>query len=481
MNNSKKYLAIGVFILIFILITSLTVPINSGKALEALNEILLPVILLLVFLIGLLVLLILFFKNRRFGLKSIIGLSGASIGGCIVMAYNIPLVFLHKSFYIIDWHSINWNAVDLGLKSVTVTDRFFVLVFILLMAMVFSVPFWLARITMSNVDQYLKELITFKYASKDSIYEQSLQSPLNYLFHFLVWAFWILGFLGTITALYTALSILAVTCLGIISSSFMGGCSNFVNLADAFLIVVFTGYVPRETIIFITDVALSVFAVLFLVIYSYIAYSRYKVSRVVSRELKEVTLDKSEYLSIYKDINDISNQIGINAPIIALDNTSDISAKAGYIGIPFLSFQSYLRIGSGAIVNFKDSSMMTALLAHEMHHIKVGSSIKYQLYNILSQFALMGKSFLLILFDFYKWEYEADRFAVDWLVKHSNFSVEQAKEILIKTLEATRGIPDKVELAKTKWGRFINLYFHGKPEAYFHPSIDRRIERIRAI
>lgn len=174
----------------------------------------------------------------------------------------------------------------------------------------------------------------------------------------------------------------------------------------------------------------------------------------------------------------------ISKPIIVIDQSDSIAANAKFI-FP-LGF--VLRLTKKATEGLSPDELET-LLAHEIFHIK-RHSLPFAILNFLSEWTIFGSGFLNLAQNSKEMEYDADRFAVEWLG-----SKGKGKDILVGLLDKVSIVNSIGGLAYSKGAmnfirtnhepggqsihKFIDQLFFGDIVlSYLHPTINERIERI---
>jgi Zn-dependent protease with chaperone function len=183
-------------------------------------------------------------------------------------------------------------------------------------------------------------------------------------------------------------------------------------------------------------------------------------------------------------LTDICDFARISKPIIVIDQSDSIAANAKFIfPIGFV-----LRLTKKAAEGLSPDELET-LLAHEIFHIK-RHSLPFAILNFLSEWTIFGSGFLNLAQNSKEMEYDADRFAVEWLG-----SKGKGKDILVGLLDKVSIVNSIGGLAYSKGAmnfirtnhepggqsihKFIDQLFFGDIIlSYLHPTINERIERI---
>ena len=189
----------------------------------------------------------------------------------------------------------------------------------------------------------------------------------------------------------------------------------------------------------------------------------------------------------------------MDAPPIAVIPSRAFYASTKIVGFP--GFKTYIVI-SERCLELKDEEL-EGILAHELFHIKHHAVIWYLL-NLLSDISLFGNGFLVVLINSYQNELDSDRFVVKWLEENKIMASNYIDALRIMTLSSSlyevkdigiriREFNDKAGLRTDINGKpLINkvigkikilneFYFGDLVISYIHPSVDERIERIKAM
>lgn len=192
-------------------------------------------------------------------------------------------------------------------------------------------------------------------------------------------------------------------------------------------------------------------------------------------------------------INKICNSLGIRHPVLVISDEPVItgSIKSVFpIGI-------VLKVSKNTIEMLRKDEL-TAMIAHEMAHLKK-HSLMYSLLDFLSEWTFFGNGFLAIVTNSKEAEFEADRFACNWLRSNGH-----DKKVLISALQKsvvanamlgylapsnsimafsdgkiTESSHDITFVERMKL--CYELYFGDLVLSYVHPGIDERIKRIEGL
>ena len=205
--------------------------------------------------------------------------------------------------------------------------------------------------------------------------------------------------------------------------------------------------------------------------------------------------NQDDTVGILNEIKKISNYFSVFPPIVYVLPSNLPFAKVGYVGFPF--FYSYLLLSEGCFNLRKEE--LKGVLAHELYHIKM-HSVKWYFLNLLSDITLFGTGFLVMVIDSYKQELDADYHAAVWVKKYGSI-VDFVRGLQIMGLaggeSGVGGIGSSGEFVDVA-GRFsgngslfdrlkrmvnlvLDLYFGDDVLNYIYPSLEERIERIKAI
>ena len=345
-------------------------------------------------------------------------------------------------------------------------------------------------------------------SSSEKYLTQSRRLPKSLkVFYLLSWFF---CFIGTITACYYAISIIAYLINPNHISIWLQIAKDFVDYGEISLRFIFLGILNKHLIGFLHQALFYAFAGSFLVFFSFIWFYRYSDNLKSWKALKKGTSAIQDDLIRAQNIADkIADHAQKKRPKvsisdISINNPNEINAQA--FRLPFPISQEYIGITQGVLKRPDDE--LISLLAHEIEHLRSSQMIKIKFLNFLSQYTLCGKGFLLIFVDTQKWEEDADDFAVQCLKNIYNYTDEKARETVAMTLQVSQEMGTSIqlfnrglsflsapfffksdeELQKESFVKIfvyrmkliIHLYF-GNSLAYFHPPIDQRIERIKTI
>lgn len=183
-------------------------------------------------------------------------------------------------------------------------------------------------------------------------------------------------------------------------------------------------------------------------------------------------------------LTDICDFARISNPSIVIDKSDSIAANAKFV----FPFGFVLRLTKKTAEDLSPDEL-EALLAHEIFHIKK-HSLSFAILNYLSEWTVFGGGFLSLAQNSKEMEYEADRFAVEWLGNKG-----KGKEILVGLLDRvsivnsigglaySQGVMNFIhpehEAGSQSIHKFIDQLFFGDIIlSYLHPTINERIERI---
>lgn len=215
--------------------------------------------------------------------------------------------------------------------------------------------------------------------------------------------------------------------------------------------------------------------------------------RRVSRQALEVVRgdavdDKTKAL-----IERVCGDVGVKSPrILHLEGISPI-VQVGYV----FPLGMVLQISKTATRHLKEDQL-TAIVAHEAYHLKMHSGLIWIL-DALSTWTLFGSGFLSMVLDTREWEFEADAHAARYLQDRGlDPGILSSALKRIATLEdynnrlasssALRAVPglgeyerDASRSPKEKLRWVFAVFLGDLILSYIHPTLEERIERIRAL
>lgn len=186
---------------------------------------------------------------------------------------------------------------------------------------------------------------------------------------------------------------------------------------------------------------------------------------------------------IVDKLNAICVFAGIDKPFIVVDKEDSIAANVKFI----FPFGIFIRLTQRAMDEL-DGDELEALLAHEIFHVKK-HGLAFSVMNFLSEWTLFGGGFLTLSQNSKEMEYDADRFALQWLSqnrKDRNILVSLLDKVSIVNsiggLAYSQGamnfIGSRPEKKSQTIHKFIDQLFFGDIIlSYVHPTINERIER----
>jgi Zn-dependent protease with chaperone function len=211
-------------------------------------------------------------------------------------------------------------------------------------------------------------------------------------------------------------------------------------------------------------------------------------------------------------LSPICKYAGIRMPIIVISSGSScFKYQSSYFGFPI--YRNVLSIPEGTCRQLTDEGdRIIALLAHEIGHAK-NHALKYRLQYVLSELSLMGGGFLNILNSSFEIEFEADKFAVEYLGsigKNASCLISLLEEI--QDWEKNNAIREsshvndigRLNFAMTRHADyrenllmaydnagpfrkylisiklFCQMCFGNEVLSYLHPPIEERIKRIKS-
>ncbi|MBW2589107.1 MAG: M48 family metalloprotease [Deltaproteobacteria bacterium] len=200
-------------------------------------------------------------------------------------------------------------------------------------------------------------------------------------------------------------------------------------------------------------------------------------------------------------VEQISERLEMDMPIIVLTKSDIPGAQADFTGFPY--FKKCMFLSKGCL-KFSNNELK-GLIAHEMFHLKK-HSIKWYILNKLSNFTLFGTGFLACTVSSYQLEFEADEFAWKYL-KEGKADLKEYENAL-RLIEISQRFKRKViekngsllflngkddnkidNKKKLKYLQRINmnikifseLYFGDEILSYIHPTIEDRMANLRKL
>ncbi|MGD0917113.1 MAG: M48 family metalloprotease [Thermodesulfobacteriota bacterium] len=317
-------------------------------------------------------------------------------------------------------------------------------------------------------------------------------------FSHIVFFFWIVTSATLYVMIYTVLSISEFCILNKSFLFHMNISERYFNETKAVVGVVLTPLTSRPVADFLARVILFAYCVPLLWLLYRVLNKRIKGYFRNLKERKQFILhEMDDHLNLYKIAREIAEDCGVATPDIVVTPSKIPIMRAEYIGFPH--FHSYVLLSEGCLNRKKEE--LIGLLAHEIYHIK-RHNFKWYALNLLSDYTVFGSGFLAATINSHQLELDADRYATEWVkergavsdyinglqIMYVGGSVNRDGTGLSLT-GSHHGNADEGEKKqesvlrrlKGNMGTVFELYFGETILSYIHPSLEERIEKIRAI
>lgn len=446
---------------------------------------------LILFAFVLFLLLSLIISKREFGIKIRFGLFGMVMGVSFAIYSLLPVLTIWISSWFQDIAKLtsipNFKAA-IAEHSATSVLWFSVVPIILLYAIVAFIAWIFLHDGISMADKLVSMA---KYKSTDSRSGLQLafeKNSFSNVFSVFIFAIWIFCALSTVMGFYFSAAGLEYGFTGnnlLLGSNMIEIVKNNFRILFSFIATVGNKAVPVE---FILRMLFLIYAIPLAAIFSVL------IVRWIAELRRVAVWRRANPAGEIKDITKkICISLGIRLPVFVISDEPVItgSIKTVFpIGIVFkISKNTIEMLG-------KDE--LTAMIAHEMAHLKK-HSFMYSLLDFLSEWTFFGKGFLAIVTNSKEAEFEADRFACNWLISNGH-----DKKVLISALQKsvvanamlgylapsnsimsfsdgkTAELNHDINFAK-RMRLCYELYFGDLVLSYVHPSIEERIKKIEGL
>lgn len=350
-----------------------------------------------------------------------------------------------------------------------------------------------------------KEINKYPLSSSESIYFKALDYGhwLKY-FNMIIFTFWIILVLGNVIGIYVTASIICWL-LGINSIYFDSAIAGkFIENIK----VVMAGLFNLES-----GQILKIFLMLYIspiVILIAVAIFKWLRRAFNGFNLLIRTENNNLKVPIEQLVRPVCYYANIGMPIVRIIKFhKNVHAGTSFIGFPV--FQNVLLVSDNIFRQFDEEEIVT-LLAHEIGHMKK-HTLLYRVQCAVSDLSFAGSGFLNILSSSFKIEYEADKFAVEYLKSKGN-DASCLISLLegIRDREKTESIKEAFSISSSgslnfafaryddyrenmiiiydsssflkrlliSYNLFYQMCFGDEVLSYFHPPIEERIKRIKS-
>ncbi len=446
---------------------------------------------LILFAFVLFLLLFLIISKRELGIKIRFGLFGMVLGVSFAIYSLLPVLTIWISSWFQDiakLTSIPNLKAAIAEHNATSVLWFSVVPIILLYAFVVFIAWIFLHDGVSMADKLVsmaKSKSTDSRSGLQLAFEENSSSKVFSAFIFSIWTFCALS---NVMGFYFSAAGLEYGFTGnnlLLGSNMIEIVKNNFRVFFSFISALSSKAVPVEFILrmFFLIYAIPLAAIFSVLILRWIA------------ELRRVAVwRRANPAGEIKDIvNKICNSLGIRHPVLVISDEPVItgSIKSVFpIGIVFKVSKNTIEMLS------KDE--LAGMIAHEMAHLK-RHSLMYSSLDFLSEWTFFGKGFLAIVTNSKEAEFEADRFACNWLRSNGH-----DKKVLISALQKsvvanamlgylapsnsimafsggkiTESSHDITFVERMKL--CYELYFGDLVLSYVHPGIEERIKRIEGL
>jgi Zn-dependent protease with chaperone function len=446
---------------------------------------------LILFAFVLFLLLFLIISKRQLGIKIRFGLFGMVLGISFAIYSLLPVltVWISSCFQdIAKLSSIPNLKAAIAEHNATGVLWFSTIPIILLYAIVVFIAWIFLHDGISMADKLVSMAKSKSTDSRSGLQLAFEKNPSSKIFSAFIFAIWIFCALSNVFGFYFSSAGLEYGFTGnnlLLGSNMFEIVKNNFRIFFSFISILGRRAVPVESILraLFLIYAIPLAAIFLVLIVRWIA------------ELRRIALwRRANPAGEIKDIIDkICSSLGIRHPVLAISDEPVITG----------SIKSIFPIGivlkvSKNTIEMLGRDELTAMIAHEMSHLKKHSLI-YSFLDFLSEWTFFGKGFLAIITNSKETEFEADRFACKWLESNG-----YDKMVLISALQksvvasAMLGYLAPSDSIMAFSGREITepgnnisfakrmrlcyeLYFGDLVLSYIHPSIEERIKRIEGL
>ncbi len=313
----------------------------------------------------------------------------------------------------------------------------------------------------------------------------------NFIFAVIVFLFWLLFTIGIVIGM--------VFCFGILEYVLLGNNRLFhfglISFTLKELKVLFD-FIALRFSFFSSDLFFKLIFFIYLLPVLFVIVMQISINLRRFAVTRSILRDCGSYSKIDNILKKIAMRSNIEVPGHCITEEPGISVKSLYVGIPYK--KNFILINKGALDKLNEEEL-TGILAHEIYHVKKHTFI-FRGLNLLSDWTLMGKGFLVNVLNPIKMEFEADDFAVCWLkeqgIERGNYirALKKTEIFKARTMSPwnvqsmgiignhknTEEFCKKMRVyANTQKEILMKIYFSDEILSYVYPTTEERIERLK--